>query len=101
MARPTELYGTAVRASTLRFNNRTSGIGEAIELSQVRRCPPAAYASMHFANVRPKVPSDMIEEGKYGVGETGLRSSTKRPPSLPPLVFDEDRDAPSETWVAL
>ncbi|TBU46941.1 hypothetical protein BD309DRAFT_953007 [Dichomitus squalens] len=63
VTRPAELYGTAVRASTVRFN-RSSGMGEAIEL--------------------PQVHSDMIEveERKYDVGDTTLQlGSTKRNPS--------------------
>ena len=39
-SRPAEPYGTAVRASTRRFDN-SSLMGEAIELPQV--CPPSRY----------------------------------------------------------
>lgn len=41
-SRPAEPYGTAVRASTRRFDN-SSLMDEAIELPQVRVCPLATF----------------------------------------------------------
>ncbi|TBU56613.1 hypothetical protein BD310DRAFT_931022 [Dichomitus squalens] len=74
VTRPAELYGTAVRASTLRFN-RSSGMGEAIELSQVH--------------------PDMIEvdERRYDEEDTTTQlGATKRFPSWPRLTLNNHQD---------